>query len=419
MVLPGRVHLIIQSKRLRKKLTTAFFIICVYILGQNIPLPYVRIAEVGTDADQTFFAMLQAFNGANRQTVSIFALGIMPYMTASILMMLKNLGNRKNRSVPLISPELQVKLLALIMCVFVSALRTQNYQYTRALAGSYMLTRLFTVLVLVTGTFTIVWLTEQNAVHGIGGMTVVILVNIVKNIVSNLFSVRRGFAEGIYDPGKDLVKVGILFLIGFISMIVIMVFDDAELRIPVQKVMIYNEMADDNYMAVKLAPVGIQPMMYVMAFFTLPYYIFRLLAVLFPDVIILAVIARNLQMNTLPGVIIFFVIFLLLTLALAMVQISPEDIAEEMKKGGDCIIGLRPGDETEKYLKKIILSLSLISSVIMGGLVVLPMLLRVFWNLPQELAMLPMSLMFIGGILRRVSQQIRVLGMLDSYQEVL
>ena len=81
--------MIIQSKRLRKKLTTAFFIICVYILGQNIPLSYVKITEAGADADQTFFAMLQAFNGANRQTVSIFALGIMPYMTASILMMLK------------------------------------------------------------------------------------------------------------------------------------------------------------------------------------------------------------------------------------------------------------------------------------------------------------------------------------------
>ncbi len=408
-----------NHRRLRKKLIIAFFIICIYILGQNIPLSYVRVNSVSFDTDQTFTEMLQAVNGSGRQGISIFALGIMPYMAASILMMLKNLGKTKKKQVPLISPDLQVKLLALVICAVSAYIRTMDYGYTELIFNSYLLTRLFTMLVLVTGTFVIMWLAEMNNADGLGGMSVIILVNITKTIVRNLLSVKKGFETGVYDPAEDTVKVVILLLIGLISMIFIMIFDEAEIRIPVQKVMIYSEMADDNYMAIKLAPIGIQPMMYVMAFYMLPNLLFTILAFIFPDVIILQMIANSLQMNTVPGVFIFLLIFFLLSLALATVQISPDDISEDMVKSGDCVVGLRPGEETRRYLNKIVMGLSVVSSLILGFLVVLPMFLRIFWGLPQELAMVPMSLMFMGGILRRVFQQIKVLAMLDSYQEVL
>ena len=130
-------------------------------------------------------------------------------------------------------------------------------------------------------------------------------------------------------------------------------------------------------------------------------------------------LATKVRLDNLLGIGIFLILFFLLTLALAMVQINPSELAEQMMKGGDCIIGLRPGKETQDYLRKTVLCLSVFSSIVLGILIGLPLILKVIWGLPQELAMIPMSLMFIGGISRNIFLEIRVVNRLDSYQEVL
>ena len=273
--------------------------------------------------------------------------------------------------------------------------------------------------VLITGAFTIVWLADMNTGKGLGGMVIIIIVNILKTIVGNILEVIEGFQTGIYGSKEDICRILVLVLIGVVSMITILFLEESELRIPIQKVMIYNEMSRDNYMAVKLDPIGIQPMMYVMAFYVIPYFVFNILAASFPDKKVFLVLAEKVQLDNLTGISIFLLIFFLLTVALAMVEISPSDIAEQMKKSGDCIIGLRPGRETQEYIRSVVLTLSICSAVILGILIGIPMVLRVLWNLPQELVMIPMSLMFMGGITRNVFLEARVVERIEDYQEVL
>ena len=408
-----------RSRRLKKKFTVAFVVVLVYILGQNIVLPNIRPDDVGVLSDQTFVQMVQTVNGSSRQVISVFSLGIMPYMMASILLMLKNLGSSNRRRVQVMSPQKQAKILTLFICMVMAFLRTADYEYTELFFGSLLLTRLFTMIVLIAGAFTIIWLADLNTGDGIGGMSLIIIVNIIKNIVRSIFKVWSGFETGVYGSGKDLCHIILLAAIGLLSMITINVLEESEFRIPVQKVMIYNDMSEDNYMAFKLDPVGIQPMMYVMAFYMIPYYLFNILAYLFPGRPLFAVLAAGSQLDHFSGLGLFMVLFFLLTLALALVEINPSDLAEQMQKSGDCIIGLRPGRKTRDYIKKVVLSLTVISSVLLGALVGLPMLLRIIWGLSQELTMIPMSLMFIGGISRNISQEIKIVGRLDSYQEVI
>ena len=408
-----------QSRRLRKKLAVVFIIMFVYILGQSIPLPYVQINEAEIRADQTFVQLLQTINGSGRQAVSIFSIGILPYMMSSILLMLKNLGNSGKRRISLISPVKQTRLLALVICFVMAFLRTANYEYTTLLLNNVYVSRAFTIMILITGSFTIVWLADLNTGKGIGGMVVIIIVNIMKNIIRSVLTVWNGFQTGLYGSREDVSQIALLLAIGLISMLTILLLEESEFRIPIQKVMIYNEMAEDNYMALKLDPIGIQPMMYVMAFYIIPYYLLNILAYLFPDKAVFAVLAAKVRLDNLLGIGIFLILFFLLALALAMVQINPSELAEQMMKGGDCIIGLRPGKETQDYLRKTVLCLSVFSSIILGILIGLPLILKVIWGLPQELAMIPMSLMFIGGISRNIFLEIRVVKRLDSYQEVL
>ena len=408
-----------QKKRLKTKLITAFFIICIYILGQNIPLPYVQVNISPVDQEHTFLWMLQTINGSERQGISIFSLGIMPYMTASILIMLINLGNAKKRRPNSISPMRQARILALILAFVMACMRSGYFAYSRRLAGSFLVTRGFTILVLITGAFFIIWLTDMNSLYGLGGMVAIIMVNIVKTVVRNVIKVMQGFESGSYRGTEDVIKVMVLVTVGLISMIAIMLLEESEKRIPVQRVMIYSEMARDNYMAFKLNPVGIQPMMYTMALYMLPYYIFFALVQVYPDRPVLAVLMYTVQINNPVGLIIYMSVFFILTIVLAMVQIDPSRVAEDMRKSGDCVTGLHPGSETEAYLKKTVLRLSVGSALVLGALLTIPMMLQIFWNLPRELAMIPMSLMFMGGILRNVFLEIRVINELDSYQEVI
>ena len=408
-----------HGRRLKKKLATSVAIIFIYILGQNILLPYVQ-ADIGEiQPNQAFFQMLKAVYGSNRLSMSVFSLGIMPYMMASILLMLKNLGNSDKKHIPLIPIKKQIKILTLLICIIMSFLRTQHYAYTTYFFNNSILTRIFTMTVLITGAFTIVWLADMNTGKGLGGMVIIIIVNILKTIVGNILEVIEGFQTGIYGSKEDICRILVLVLIGVVSMITILFLEESELRIPIQKVMIYNEMSRDNYMAVKLDPIGIQPMMYVMAFYVIPYFVFNILAASFPDKKVFLVLAEKVQLNNLTGISIFLLIFFLLTVALAMVEISPSDIAEQMKKSGDCIIGLRPGRETQEYIRSVVLTLSICSAVILGILIGIPMVLRVLWNLPQELVMIPMSLMFMGGITRNVFLEARVVERIEDYQEVL
>lgn len=408
-----------QSRRLRRKATVACIVVIVYILGQNIMLPYVRLGEMDVFSNQTFGQMIQTANGSGRQSFSIFALGIMPYMMASILLMLKNLGSSNKNRISVISPVKQVKLVTLFLCLVLSFLRTADYEYTFIFPGSPVLARLFTMIVLIAGVFAIVWLADLNTGDGIGGMSLIIIVNILKNITRNVLKIWNGFESGVYGTRKDYCQIILLVGIGLIALFTILLFEESEIRIPVQKVMIYNEMSKDNYMAFKLDPIGIQPMMYVMAFYIIPYNLLNILIYLFPGRKIFVTLAECVQLDTYTGLVLFLFLYFFLSLALTMVEIDPSDLAEQMQKSGDCISGLRPGKETQSYIKKIVLNLAIFSSVILGVLIALPMVLRIIWKLPQELSMIPMSLMFIGGISRNIFQEIKVVGRLDGYREVL
>ena len=417
---PYRRNILIkQSRRLKKKITTAFVVIIVYILGQNLMLPYVRINDIEPLSGQTFVQMVQTINGSGRQAVSVFALGIMPYMMASILFMLKNLGGSKRKRVSTISVKKQTKILTLFICIVMAFLRTSDYEYTELLQGSLLLTRLFTMVVLIAGAFVIIWLVDVNTGEGIGGMSLIIIVNILKNISRSVLEVWSGFETGIYGGREDVFKIAVLLGIGLISMIILVLFEESEFRIPIQKVMIYNDMSEDNYMAFKLDPIGMQPMMYVMAFYIIPYLLLMILAGLYPDRKIFILLAESVQLDHFTGIAFYLILYFLLTLALTSVEISASDLAEQMQKGGDCIIGLRPGRETQDYIKKVVFSLTVFSTVILGTLLAVPMILRIIWGLPQEMTMLPMSLMFVGGISRNIVREIRVVSRLDSYQEVL
>lgn len=406
-------------RRLSSKLFFSAFIIVIYILGQAVPIPWIQSQEIKRAAGNDVFLLIQSIIGADRERTSVFALGLMPWMTASIIVQLSGLARREKGRISGESVQRKIRFLTLLFAVANAYIRSEAMEYDSFIYGSFMMTRAAVILTMIAGSFVVLWMAEQNSVKGIGGVVLIILVNILRNAGRIVSGVIFDFMSGKLSETDDIKMIISIIVIGLVGIIVMVIFENSEIRLPVQRVMINSEMAADNYIAIKLNPAGTQPIMYVMAFYLLPYYCMQILDGLLPGNRTVHYIAENIDLSRPLGLALYMVVFVFIAVSLAYVQISPADIAEQMEQKGDCITGIRPGKETERCLKRVVMNHSLLSTVIVGVLIGIPMMLRILWNAASEIFMLPMFFMIITGIMQNIFIEMRVIKKLDHYGPVL
>lgn len=406
--------------RLRSKMTFSCFVIVLYILGQAVPIPWIQRQRISGNDGSNMVLVLLSILGNDRERTSIFALGLMPWMTASIIIQLSSLSlNREKNRISAGSIQKKIRILTCIFAIINAFIRSETLEYNLYINDSVVLTKIVVICTMTAGSFLVLWLAEQNSVKGIGGAALIILVNIVRNISQIISGNILGFWSGTLSGNGDIDKMIILLIIGFLGIMIMVIFEASEIRLPVQRVMIDSEMATDSYIAIKMNPAGTQPMMYVMAFYFLPYLLFQLLSVVFPDNHVIQNIAENIDLNRPVGLALYIGMFVFLTIALAYIQINPSDMASQMEEKGDCVVGFYPGKETEYYLKNVVISHSIISAAVLSIFIGGPMLLRFRWNVDPRMFMIPMTLMIMTGIMRNIFIEIDAVKKLDNYQEVL
>ena len=235
---------------------------------------------------------------------------------------------------------------------------------------------------MVTGVMVILWLSERNAKYGIGGRTMLIVVNLLDGILSTI-------------SGRSLRNLMIPLTISAAVMFVVLVMENAEKRIPVQRISIHNIYADKNYMAVKLNPVGVMPVMFSTALFMLPQLLVSLLVSLFPNHTGILWWQENLSLMKVPGIAVYIICLCLLTVVFSMVLISPKDITEQFLKSGDSLVNIHAGRDTRRYLRGVMWRISLFSSAVMSACVGIPLMMQTRGNIDSGLMMLPSSIMML------------------------
>ena len=251
------------------KLVFTLLIMVVYLIGRSIPLYGIDTSAYKNSVLSVENILMQAIGGDQNRS-SLFALGVSPHIISSIglQIILAFLGKdvqkqfsakRKNA----ISSKVML-IIALVQAV--SNLRHLNFACTGVeLYISYMVA----VIEMVTGTFVILWLAGRNKKYGIGGQTLFILINIMDGI-------RLVLSQ------HELEKLILPGMISLIVIVIIVFMDNLEIHIPVQRISIYNIYADQNYIAFKFIPIGVMPVMYASALFTVPTMIVSVLEMLFP-----------------------------------------------------------------------------------------------------------------------------------------
>ena len=385
------------------KILYSLMVMFVYMIGRNIPLYGVDV-EAYRDVDiNAQSIIIQAVSG-DMKNCSIFILGLWPYMLASMLIVLvvAIATLDKTRRISPKKVNIWTVTLMLIIGILQAYERVQNYIY-KVDGTALIQAKTIAFVELIAGMLIVVYLGDRATKYGICGKTSVFLVNIVDGMMTMLV-------------GQPFRKLWLIIVISIIEIAVMLVLENTEKRIAVQRVSIHNIHADKNYIAYKMNPVGVTPMMFASAAFILPQSVFGLLNKMFPESGTIEWIYHRMNLTSVLGVWVYIAIIVILTIAFSFIMLTPGKTAEDLLKSGDSILGVYAGRETKRYLQGCVLSFSLISSVVIGICVGVPLFLQFGGYINSKLAMFPCSIMMFTGIWISFGREAEVYRNTDRYE---
>lgn len=391
-----------QSENVMKyKLVYTGLIFLIYIFGKNIPLCGVDMSAYTVETAGAGEILMQMISG-DTYRCSIFALGIFPFMISNILVQLayaiRNLFSKAR-----VSPKAMGYATAFVtLAIAISQAVVQIPKLKFAVPAEMLaMTKVVAGIEMVTGVMVILWMAGRNGRYGIGGRMVFALVNILERLLIIFLEYH--------------VRVLLLpLMIGVVMMVVMIVMENAEMRIPVQRVSIHNIYADKNYMAIKLNPVGAMPLMFTSAVFMLPQLLIALLAYFFPQNAWVVWWQENVVLTNPFGIAVYVACEYLITIGFSMIMISPKDISEQFLKSGDSIVNIHAGQDTRRYLRRTVLVISFFSATVMGVCVAVPLILQAEFNVDGGPAMLPVTIMLLVSFLCNIFRELFSIYKYDS-----
>lgn len=400
-------NILLQMKKkesiMKYKLLYTSLILLVYIFGRNIPLYGIDTSAYVYEAMNAEELLMQTISG-DVYRYSIFALGIAPYMISTILVQIamacRNAVSKSKISLGKIN---RISMGVTFIFAILQAFFHMQELIFIPIADSLIETKGMAAVEMVTGVMVIMWLSERNTKYGIGNRMIFALVNILDGIISTLSSHVRKIL---------LVPI----LISAIVMAITLVMENSEKQIPVQRISIHNIYADKNYMAIKLNPVGVMPVMFSTAFFMLPRLLVFMLNYLFPNNLEIIKWKENLSLTTPLGITVYIMCLYLLTFIFALIMISPKEITEQFLKSGDSIVDIHAGRDTRRYLRGVMCRITIFSATVMSICVGIPLVLQMKGNIDSSLAMLPSSIMMLTSLWCNVYREAEAIHHYDSYQ---
>lgn len=384
----------------------------VYVLGSRLTLPFVNVNDTnflgGTAA---FLAFSTAITGGNLRSLSLFSVGLSPWMSAMILWQMFSMSKKLGLGSLPIEVQDRGKMILTIVIALIQALAiTLNLPIQSGVNYGLVLT--MNILLLIAGTFFLVWLSDLNSLFGVGGSMVILMSSMVASMPENI-------VNSIKELQVSPLFVALLLMFSLAFLYIAVIMQRARYRILVNKITIHNRFKRYSYFDIQLNPAGGMPFMYAMSLVSIPQYLLMLLQIIFPNVtwvqdwISRFAIGRPVWLYT------YIVVLFILGLAFSFVNMNGEEIAERMKKSGEYIYNVYPGEATSRYINWLILRFAVIGSiytVIMAGL---PMLIVVYDLRYMQLSMLPGLFLIFNGMVFNIKEEIEALTLNENYRPLL
>lgn len=398
-----------RVKAVRKKILFTVFVLFVFRVGTHITVPGINAKSLDAVSSLPFLNMLSLVSGNALKNFSVFALGVSPYITASIIVQLLQMdivpkfvewgkqgevGRRKlNQATRYIS-----LVLAFVQSIGITA-------GLNALAGAKLTTmplnwKTYIIIgsILTAGSMIVTWFGEQITDKGYGnGTSMIIFAGIISSLPATIKDVYEDRFVNI--ASSRLVESAVYVTILVVAILAIVYFttyvQQAEYKIPIQYTKRAQGAPSSSYLPLKLNPAGVIPVIFAGSITAIPTSILQFLTSQNRTSSFLQNLQSYFDYTTVKGMVVYAALIIIFTFFYSFVQVNPEKTAESLQKSGAYIHGVRPGNGTEQYFSKLLKRLATVGSLFLGFVALLPILAQNILGLSSSIAFLGTSLIIV------------------------
>ena len=395
-----------KNADLRKRIYFTLFILLIFIVGTTIPVPGTQ----GAISILGIWELYDAIGGGALQNFSIFALGVMPYISASIIT-----GILQMDIVPYFTElkkngaEGRQKINKINRYMGLAIAFLQGFAMSVAFVkGGTALEYMKLALILTAGTAFLLWLGDQITAKGIGnGISLLIMAGIINTVPSMFIDTFKALVLNNTELFIGIVSFT-LFVLFYIAIILGIVFiEKSERRVPIQ----YSNQtssaygAKQNYIPFKLNSASVMPVIFASVIFSVPSFIATLLDssngfVKFTNTF--------LNYKTPEGFIVYIIVIIFFSYFYTFLQINPEELSKNLNRQGGYIPGIRPGKETQDYIKTILGRITFLGAIFISIIAGLPIIFSNFLNtnLPSSVNVGGTGILIVVGVALETYRQL-------------
>jgi preprotein translocase subunit SecY len=406
-----------ENKDLRHRIYFTLVALAIFILGTSIRVP-------GTD-DLTsalgFLELLNTIGGGALKNFSIFALGVMPYITASIIMQLlqmdiipyftelRNQGHTGRQKINQITRYLGIAFAFI-----------EGYAFAFAFIGKSgnPMQYMYIATVLTAGTSLLLWMGDQITQKGLGnGVSLIIMAGIIATLPQMFISAFSSLVS--FDGTTQVITLGIikfiLFVLVYFAIVIGMIFvQESERRIPIQ----YANKSTNAYgnaqsfMPIKLNTAGVIPVIFASSLLSIP----SIIAQVINKDGFTVIVQKYLTYTTPVGFALYVLFIFFFAYFYTFIQLKPDEFAKNLQDNGGYIPGIRPGEETKQYVSKVLSRLTVLGATFLSVIAALPIIFSQLTSLPTSVTIGGTGLLIVVGVALETYKQLEGSILTRSYK---
>lgn len=394
-----------RNKELRKRILFTLGALAVFVVGTTIKIPNTN----SIDNDIGFLELLNTMGGGALKNASIFGLGVMPYISASIIIQIFSMdiipyfsdlakegytGRRKLNTITRYLGIFIAFIQGLILSVGIVNSNADAFEYIRV------------SVILTAGTAFLLWLGDQITQKGVGnGISLIIMSGIVAGLPYMMSEAFKTFVLG-----NDNLFIGIVTFIVYIAIYIAIVIgvvfiQESERRIPIQ----YSNKtssaygAKQTYIPFRINAAGVMPVIFASTLIAIP----QTLTNFIKSEGYIRFVNNYLNYNTVIGLIIYLLLIVIFSYIYTLLQFRPDEISSNLQKSGGYIPGIRPGVETKKYIKKVLIRITTFGSIFLVVIAALPIVFSNYSNVENaNITLGGTGLLIVVGVALETYKQI-------------
>lgn len=417
-----------KVKNIRSKIFFTLFILFAFRVGAHITVPGVNAKALLDLNDLALVAMFNQVSGNAMEKFSLFAMGVSPYITSSIIIQLlqmdivpKFVEWSKQGEVGRRKLNQATRYLTLVLGFVQSIAITAGFNYytNAGLVNSPSIYTYFTIgLILTAGTMLVTWMGEQISEKGIGnGVSMIIFAGIIAKLPGSIKEIYEAYFVNVdkSDLTRSFIFVAILIVAVLLVVTMVTYVQQAERKIPIQYTKRVAGAPQSSYLPLKVNAAGVIPVIFASSFIATPQAILSAFQVTQGGKPWFQFLEQIFNYSTIPGGIVYTTLIIAFTFFYAFVQVNPEKVAENLQKQGSYIPSVRPGKETEQFISSLLMKLSTVGSVFLGLVAILPIIAQNVWNLPQSIGLGGTSLLIVISVALETNKQLEGLLLKRQY----